>query len=102
MTKGNISYFELNNCTEEEEMVIGPGPDYYNGNNQKENEDVKLNDIIYAWWESLTEEEQFEIMLRWYPNAVTKDTDIDKLFGDMALEYKYEVYEKECKGGNYD
>ena len=53
--------------------------------------------FVYEWWGSLTEEKQLEIMMDWYPTEVHKDTDIDKMFGDMANEYQLEIYRGENK-----
>ena len=58
---------------------------------------TKELDKCYDWWESLTEEKQFDIMRVWYPTDVGKDTDINKLFGDMADHYQLEIYRGESK-----
>lgn len=52
---------------------------------------------VYDWWESLSEQEQFDIMLNWYPEEVHKDTDIDKMFGDMPSDYQMWIYKREGK-----
>jgi len=67
-------------------------PDYYNGINKKEDRQIKFMDRVYDWWEGLTEQKQFDIMLAWYPTEVHKDTDIDKMFGDMANTHQTEIY----------
>ena len=53
---------------------------------------TKLMEKVYKWWESLTEQKQFDIMLDWYPTEVNKDTDIDKMFGDMANTSQTEMW----------
>lgn len=50
----------------------------------------------YEWWGNLTEEKKFIIMMDWYPEEIEKDTDIDKMFGNMANEYQLEI----CRGEN--
>jgi len=76
-------------------MSIGTGPDYYNGINREEDARVKLGDEVYEWWNSLTEEEQLKILLDWYPMEITKDTDLDKFFGDMGSERQLHIYKEE-------
>lgn len=51
----------------------------------------------YDWWGNLTEEKRFIIMMDYYPEEVKEDTDIDKMFGDMANEYRLEIYRGENK-----
>ena len=55
----------------------------------------------YDWWESLTEEEQLKIMTDYYPIDITtevhKDTDIDKMFGDMPDYTQLWIYQRETK-----
>ena len=66
--------------------------DYYNGINKEEDRKIKFMDKVYAWWESLTEQKQFDIMLGFYPSAVNKDTNVDKMFGDMPNICQAEIY----------
>jgi len=65
---------------------------YYNGINKEEDRQVKFMDKVYNWWEGLTEQRQFDIMLGFYPSAVNKDTNIDKMFGDMPNICQTEIY----------
>ena len=60
--------------------------------NKEEEEEQKLADKVYDWWESLTEQEQFDIMIDHYPDEIDKETDIDKMFGDMQWCYQLDVY----------
>ena len=53
--------------------------------NREEEEEQKLVDKVYDWWESLTEQEQFDIMYDHFP-------DVDKFFGDMVWENQLDVY----------
>ncbi len=66
--------------------------DYYNDINKEEDRQIKLMDKVYKWWRSLTEQKQFDVMLDWYPGAVNKDTNIDKMFGDMASVSQTEMW----------
>ncbi|MDD2778480.1 MAG: hypothetical protein PHI16_06300 [Methanocellales archaeon] len=54
-------------------------------------------DKVYDWWNSLSEQEQYDLMLDWYPEAIKEDTDIDKFFGDMPDREQLWIYEKEVK-----
>jgi len=76
-------------------MSLGTGPDYYNGVNREREAEQKLMDEVYDWWDSLTEEEQLKVLLDWYPMEITKDTDIDKFFGDMGSERQLHIYKEE-------
>jgi len=76
-------------------MSLGTGPDYYNGVDRTREAEQKLMDEVYDWWDSLTEEEQLNLMLNWYPMEVNKDTDIDKFFGDMGSERQLYIYKEE-------
>jgi len=76
-------------------MSLGTGPDYYTGVDRVREAEQKLMDEVYDWWDSLTEEEQLEVLLDWYPMEITKDTDIDKFFGDMGSERQLHIYKEE-------
>lgn len=66
--------------------------DYYNGINKEEDRQTKLMDKVYEWWNSLTKQKRFDVMLDWYPMEVHKDTNIDKMFGDMANTSQIELW----------
>ena len=78
-------------------MPIGNGPDYYSGVNREEDERVKLMDEIYDWWDSLTEEEQYNLMLDWYPNDFMEDDNADSFFGDMDSDKQLWIWKRENK-----
>ena len=71
--------------------------DYYNGINKVEDAQVKLQDQVCAWWDSLTEEEQHELMMDWYPADFTKDKydDADSFFGDMPSSTQVWIWKRE-------
>jgi len=50
---------------------------------------------VYDWWDSLSEDEQLEIMTSYYPDEVQEDTDIDKMFGDMPNGCQIWIYRRE-------
>ena len=66
--------------------------EYYNGINKEEDKFFKFMDKVYDWWNSLTDEKQFDIVVDFYPDEVTEDTNIDKFFGDMANKYQTKIY----------
>ena len=57
-----------------------------------EDRQSKFMDKVYNWWESLTEQKRFDIIVDRYPAEVHKDTNIDKFFGDMSNGYQIEIY----------
>ena len=61
--------------------------------NREEEEEQKLADKVYDWWESLNEQEQFDIMYDHFPDEIEMETDnVDKFFGDMVWENQLDVY----------
>jgi len=60
--------------------------------NKEEEEEQKLADKVYDWFESLSEQEQFDIMYDHFPDEIDKETDVDKFFGDMVWENQLDVY----------
>ena len=51
----------------------------------------------YDWWDSLELEEQYKVLLDWFPMGVKKDTDIEKFWGDLPEDTKWWIYEHENK-----
>ena len=70
---------------------------YYNGINKVEDKQVKLQDQVYDWWDSLSEEEQHNLMMDWYPNDFTKDKydDADSFFGDLPSSTQLWIWKRE-------
>ena len=71
--------------------------DYYSGNNRKEEIEQKLMNKIYDWWDSMSEQEQYDLMQDWYPNQFKEDDDGDSFFGDMPDGTKLWIYQRENK-----
>jgi len=76
-------------------LPIGQGADYYDGIDREGEKQQKLMIEVYEWWESLDDEEQFKVMMDWYPMEITKDTDIDKFFGDMGSKKQLHIWKDE-------
>lgn len=51
----------------------------------------------YDWWDKLSEQEQYDLMNSWYPEAINEDTDINKFFGDMPDREQLEIYQNTIK-----
>ena len=65
---------------------------YYNGINKVEDRQVKLQDIVYDWWGSLTEQEQYNIISNWCPEDITEESDADDMFGNMLWNEQFDIY----------
>ena len=77
-------------------MPIGNGPDIEQFDREREKEQ-DLMDEVYRWWDSLNDEEQYNLMLDWYPNEFTEDENADAFFGDMPNETQLWIYQRENK-----
>jgi len=56
----------------------------------------------YDWWDSLEFEEQYKVLLDWFPMGVKEDTDIEKYWGDLPEDTKWWIYEKENRSTEED
>jgi len=66
--------------------------DYYNGINRAEDRQVKLQDIAYSWWESLTEQKQYDIISDRCPEDITEESDANVMFGNMLWDEQFGIY----------
>ena len=70
--------------------------DYYNGIDREREKEQRLLDKCYAWWNSLSEEGQYNLMCDWYPNDFDVDEDSgDSFFGDMPHSTKIWIWQRE-------
>jgi len=71
--------------------------DYYNGIDKEREKEQELMDTVYDWWDSLSEEEQHQLMMDWYPNDFTKDKydDADSFFGDLPSSTQVWIWKRE-------
>lgn len=76
-------------------MPIGNGPDYYDGIDREREKEQDLMNEVYEWWDSLCEEEQYNLMMDWYPNETTEDDDGDSFFGDLPSETQIWIWKRE-------
>ena len=77
-------------------MLIGPGPDYYNGINREEDRRVKLGDEVQKWWESLDESEKLNVLESIYPDQVGM-IDSDELWQRTSWNEQLDIY-REANG----
>ena len=75
-------------------MPIGNGPDYYSGINREEDRRVKLEDEIQEWWESLDDNEQFELMDIEYPDHAHL-LDLEGMWEGLDWETKLDIWRRE-------
>ena len=72
-------------------------PDYYDGIFREVEKEKRLLSKIYDWWDSLSDEEQYNLMLGWYPNEFTEDDDADDFFGNLANSTQLWIWKRENK-----
>ena len=70
-------------------------PDYYNGIDREREKERILMDKVYAWWDSLSDEEQHNLMQDYYPNEFTEDDVADDFFGDMSNDNQLWIWKRE-------
>lgn len=68
-------------------------PEYDKGGEKEQ----MFMDKCYAWWDSLSDEEQYNLILNWYPNEFTEDDDADSFFGDMPHSTQLWIWKRENK-----
>ena len=69
--------------------------DYYNGINKEEDKQVKLQDTVYDWWESLTEQEQWDIIEDHIGiENMNKETNPDEEYGNLSWDEQFDIYKE--------
>ena len=67
--------------------------DYYNGINKVEDKQVKLQDKVYDWWESLTEQRQWDIIEDHIGiENMNEETNPDEEYGNLSWDEQFEIY----------
>jgi len=70
--------------------------DYYDGIDREGERMQRLMDKVYEWWDSLSEEEQYNLMLDWYPNNFNyEECSADDFFGGMPSNMQLWIYKRE-------
>ena len=75
-------------------MPIGNSPEPPEYDKEKEME-MREMQKVYEWWDNLSEEEQYNLILDWYPNDFTEDDDADSFFGDMPNDKQLWIWQRE-------
>ena len=70
--------------------------DYYDGIDREGEKEQILMGKMYAWWNSLSDEEQHKLMYD-YINEFTEDDDADSFFGDMDSDTQLWIWKRENK-----
>ena len=76
-------------------MPIGNSPDLPEYDKEREMGQREMN-IVYKWWDSLSEEEQYNLMLDYYPNDFMEN-DADDVFDDLSSDDKLRIWRSENK-----
>ena len=67
--------------------------DYYNGINKVEDKQVKLQDIVYDWWGSLTEQRQWDIIEDHIGiENMNEETNPDEEYGNLSWDEQFGIY----------
>ena len=69
--------------------------EYYNGVDKEREKEQRLMDRVYEWWDSLDEQEQYDLMQDWYPNEFREDDDGDSFFGKMPNDKQLWIWRRE-------
>jgi len=75
-------------------MPIGNGPDYYDGNNRLEDEQIKLQNKVDKWFFDLDENYQFELLEPYYPDKAHL-MGITEMWNGLDWNDKWEIYRDE-------
>jgi len=73
-------------------MPIGDGPDCYNGINKKEDEQIRLQEMVDKWWYSLDHEYKRELLDAYYDDD---KVDLDQRWNSLDWNDKWEIYRDE-------
>ena len=76
-------------------MPIGQGSDFYDGIDRKGEREQRLLDKVYEWWDSLDEQEQWDIIADYQPENINEDTNPDEEFGNMYTSEQIEIWQRE-------
>ena len=61
--------------------------------NKEDEEEIKLQDAVYSWWENLSDDEQWVIIEDWVAEEeLTEESYADIMFGGMLFDEQYEIY----------
>lgn len=72
-------------------MPIGNGPEPPEYDKEKEMEMREMNKV-YDWWETLSEQEQWDIIADYMPENINEETDPNEEYGDMLWDEQFDIY----------
>ena len=75
-------------------MPIGNGPDCYNGNVPEEDRQIKLQEKVEAWWNSLDYDYKIELMENNYPDEANM-IEVDEMWNGLDWNEKWDIYRGE-------
>ena len=75
-------------------MPIGDGPDYYDGINKDEDEQIKLQDTVEKWWHTLYDNYKYELLEPYYPDDLNF-MGMDDAWNGLDWNVKWEIYKDE-------
>jgi len=78
-------------------MPIGNGPDYYDGINRLEDEQIKIQNVVDKWWHSLDDNYKFELLEPYYPDKLHL-MGMDEAWNGLDFKDKWEIYKDEKEG----
>ena len=74
-------------------MPIGNGPDIPQFNKDEE-EQIKLQDKVEKWWNSLDESYKIELMEDFYPEKPSIWVEVDEMWNGLPWQDKLDIYQE--------
>lgn len=78
-------------------MSLGTGPDYYNGINRAEDEQIKLQEKVDAWWNDLDDNYKFELIEPYYSDRAHL-MGLAEMWKGIDWSEKVSLWEEEQEG----
>ena len=75
-------------------MPIGDGPDYYDGINKGEDEQIKLQEQVDKWWYGLDDNYKFDLLEGYFEGEPTL-IGVDATWNGLDWDNKWDIYKDE-------
>ncbi len=75
-------------------MPIGNGPDYYDGVNKIEEEQLRLREKVDKWWNDLEDSYKYELVESYYPDKAHLMS-ADTIWEGLDWNDKWDIYRGE-------
>lgn len=72
-------------------MPIGNGPDYYDGVDKVKEEQIRLQEKVEKWWNSLDDNYKFELLEPYYPGKLHL-MGMDEAWNGLDWNDKWDIY----------